>query len=313
MNARNDEEAIIEVDEVLSAEPIGEAMVSDVVVAVRGYVVASEMVEDDTHQPVEMSIIETGESDELSDTAEDIETLEIDDPVVAQEMAEDESDYVEVVADFDDTPDEILPHQNGQLKSVIECMLFVATDPLSAKQLADTLEIEEAAVEEAVNLLESSLEHAGGLQLMRVAGGYQLCTRPEYADYCALILQPAKKRLSKAALETLAVVAYRQPCTMPEVEAVRGVAVNGVVKTLMERGLVKEAGHKQTAGRPALYATTPEFLEYFGLNDVSELPDIDLMAVEEVHALEAQRELFISTTHQDAPESAESNAASDEE
>ena len=134
---------------------------------------------------------------------------------------------------------------------------------MSAKQLAETLEIEEAAVEDAVDVLEAALDEDSGLQLMRVAGGYQICTRPEYADYCAMILQPAKKRLSKAALETLAVVAYRQPCTMPEVEAVRGVSVDGVMKTLIERGLVKEAGRKQTPGRPNLYATTAEFLEYF--------------------------------------------------
>ncbi len=102
------------------------------------------------------------------------------------------------------------PHRNGDLRHVIECMLFVATDPLGAKHFAEALEIEEAAVEEAVNSLEAALDSGSGLRLMRVAGGYQICTRPEYADYCAMILQPAKKKLSKAALETLAVVAYRR-------------------------------------------------------------------------------------------------------
>jgi len=184
-------------------------------------------------------------------------------------------------------------HRNGRLKSVVECMLFVSSDPLTAKQIAESLDLDESEVEDAVRALESDLDSFSGLQLMRVAGGFQICTRPEYADYCAIILAPSKKRLSKAALETLAVVAYRQPCTMPEVEAVRGVSVDGVMRTLMDRGLVKEAGRKQTPGRPILYATTPEFLEYFGLNDVSELPDIDLMAVEEIKALEAQRDLFI--------------------
>ncbi len=86
---------------------------------------------------------------------------------------------------------------------------------------------------------------------------------------------------------------------MPEVEAVRGVSVDGVMKTLIERGLVKEAGRKPTPGRPILYATTPEFLEYFGLNDISELPDIDMMAVEEVKALKAQRELFMGETEKE--------------
>jgi segregation and condensation protein B len=183
-------------------------------------------------------------------------------------------------------------HRNGRLNSVLECMLFVSTEPLSAKQLAEALAIEVHEVEEAMTALESHLDAGSGLQLMHVAGGYQLCTRPEYADYCAMILQPARRKLSRAALETLAVVSYKQPCTMPEIEAVRGVSVDGVMKTLMDRGLIKEAGRKHTPGRPILYATTPEFLQHFGLNDISELPDIDMLAVEEIKALEAQREMF---------------------
>lgn len=217
--------------------------------------------------------------------------------ISAPPIAQDQTDSTEPEADHSEEAHEDVPlHKNGQLGSVIECMLFVSTEPLSSKQLAETLEIEECKVEDAVCRLEERLESCGGLQLMRVAGGYQLCTRPEYGDYCAAILQPAKKRLSKAALETLAVVAYRQPCTMAEIEAVRGVSVDGVMKTLMDRGIVKEAGRKQTPGRPILYATTPEFLEYFGLNELAELPDIDLMAVEKVKALEAQRELLLGET-----------------
>ncbi len=193
------------------------------------------------------------------------------------------------------------PLLNGALPSILECLLFVSTEPLSARQLAETLGVEDSRIEEAMAVLEDKLEAGRGLQLMRVAGSYQLCTRPEYADYRAVLLQPAKKKLSKAALETLAVVAYRQTCTMPEIEAVRGVSVDGVMKTLMERGLVKEAGHKQTPGYPKLYATTPEFLEYFGLNDISELPDIDVLAVDEIKALQAQKALFVRDAgHQEA-------------
>ena len=188
--------------------------------------------------------------------------------------------------------DDLAPHRNGQLDSALECMLFVADGPLTIQELAESLELEEVRVEEALCELETHLDSRGGLQLMRVAGGFQLCTKPEYADYCEMLLQPAKRKLSKAALETLAVVAYRQPCTMPEVEAVRGVSVDGVMKTLSERGLVMEAGRKRTPGRPILYATTPEFLEYFGLNDLSELPDIDVLAADEVRELEAQRDML---------------------
>lgn len=208
----------------------------------------------------------------------------------------------ELATEADAESDEPVPaHRNGKLKSVLECLLFVSDGPLTAKQLAELLELEESHIENGLDELETCLEERGGLQLMRVAGGYQLCTKIEYSDYCAMLLQPSKKKLSKAALETLAVVAYRQPCTMPEIEAVRGVAVDGVMKTLCERGLLKEAGRRQTPGRPILYATTPEFLEHFGLNDLSEMPDIDMLAVEEVKALEAQRELFLG----EQPESEE--------
>ncbi len=202
-----------------------------------------------------------------------------------------------VVAQDTFVPEEA-PHRNGKLRHVVECMLFVSAEPMTSQQIADTLEIERERVEDALAGLEEDLNCGHGLQLVRVAGGYQICTRPEFGEYCAMILQPAKRRLSKAALETLAVVAYRQPCTIPEVEAVRGVDVGGVMKTLMERRLVKEAGKKQAPGRPTLYTTTQEFLEYFGLNDVSELPDIDMMAVEAVKALEAQKELFDAETEQ---------------
>ncbi len=198
-----------------------------------------------------------------------------------------------VVARLPDEPEELPPHRNGRLKHVIECMLFVSTEPLSAKQLSDALQVDQATIEAAMEALQEHLDEFSGLQLMRVAGGYQLCTRPEYAEYCAIILQPARKKLSKAALETLAIVAYRQPCTMPEIEAVRGVSVDGVMKTLQDRGLVREAGRKHAPGRPVLFETTPEFLEYFGLDNISELPDIDEFAADAVRALEAQRKLLI--------------------
>jgi segregation and condensation protein B len=184
------------------------------------------------------------------------------------------------------------PHRNGKLRHVIECILFVSDEPVSASRIAETLEVEQSRVEDALASLEEDLNCGHGLQLVRVAGGYQICTRPEFGDYCEMILQPARRRLSRAALETLAVIAYRQPCTMPEIEAVRGVCVDGVIKTLTERGLIAEAGRKKAPGRPILYETTEQFLEYFGLNDISELPDMDMLAVDQVKALAAERELY---------------------
>ena len=114
-------------------------------------------------------------------------------------------------------PEQIPPHLNGKLKHVVECMLFVSSEPMSAKQIADALEIDQSPVEDALAGLEEDLNCGHGVQLVRVAGAYQICTRPEFGDYCAMILAPAKRKLSKAALETLAVIAYRQPATMPEI------------------------------------------------------------------------------------------------
>jgi segregation and condensation protein B len=173
------------------------------------------------------------------------------------------------------------------------------------------LEVEEDLVEAAVADLAENMISRSGLQVVRVAGGYQMCTRPEFSKYCSKLLHPSNQKLSRAALETLAVVAYRQPVTQPEIEAIRGVAVDGVMKTLAERGLIKEVGRKPTVGRPMLFATTPEFLQYFGLNDLSELPDIDALAIEEVKALEAQKSLF-ENPEGVSPETDSSTADTDE-
>jgi segregation and condensation protein B len=164
-----------------------------------------------------------------------------------------------------------------QLKSAVECLLFVSTEPVSLKEMAAALQMEpdDAGIELAVEELRQDLTLRSGLQVVRVAGGYQMCTRQEYAEYVTRLLTPNKHKLSRAALETLAVVAYRQPVTQPEVEAVRGVKVDGVMRTLADNNLVREVGRKQSPGRPILYATTREFLQRFGLNDIQDLPDVD--------------------------------------
>ncbi len=128
-------------------------------------------------------------------------------------------------------------------------------------------------VEQAIH--ELRLDYAErGLQIIRIAGGYQMCTRPEYADFISALLKPERIRLSRAALETAAIVAYRQPVTQPEIESIRGVNSDAVLKTLLERNLIKQVGRRETVGRPILYATTDEFLNHFGLNDLSELPEL---------------------------------------
>lgn len=165
------------------------------------------------------------------------------------------------------------PISNDKLKAALECMLFVSPQPLIAKHVAESLSIEEADVETTMH--ELRLDYEGrGLQIERIAGGYQMCTRPEYTEYISLLLKPERTRLSRAGLETAAIIAYRQPITQPEIDAIRGVNSDGVVKTLMERNLVKQVGRRETPGRPILYATTEEFLNHFGLNNLSDLPDL---------------------------------------
>ncbi|MDO8586462.1 MAG: SMC-Scp complex subunit ScpB [Armatimonadota bacterium] len=172
--------------------------------------------------------------------------------------------------------------RNGELKSAVECLLFVSTEPVSVKEMAAALQIEEdqSQVELAVEELRQDMAGRGGLQIVRVAGGYQMCTRQEYSECVTRLLSPSKHKLSRAALETLAVIAYRQPVTQPEIEAVRGVNVDGVMKTLTDHNLIREVGRKQSPGRPILYATTREFLQRFGLNDIHDLPDVDGLGAE---------------------------------
>jgi segregation and condensation protein B len=169
----------------------------------------------------------------------------------------------------------------GRLRGVLESLLFVAGEPVAPRRIAQVLGLEEEAVAQALEELRLNPSPESGLQVVRVAGGYQLCTRPEHAEAVARFLQPAAQRLSRQALETLAIIAYRQPITQPEIDAIRGVHSGGVLKTLQERELIHEAGRKETVGRPILYGTTEEFLKHFGLHDLSELPLLEESFVQE--------------------------------
>lgn len=159
--------------------------------------------------------------------------------------------------------------------SAMECVLFVAGEPLPLVEMARALQCDELAAEVALRELQVRMgERQSGLQVISIAGGYQLATRPDFAEIVARLLARGSNKLSRAALETLAIIAYRQPITQPEIEAVRGVAVGGVLKNLVDKKLVMEAGRKQTVGRPILYSSTPEFLHYFAIGDLSELPPL---------------------------------------
>ncbi|MFI5079342.1 MAG: SMC-Scp complex subunit ScpB, partial [Vicinamibacteria bacterium] len=140
-------------------------------------------------------------------------------------------------------------------------------------------EASKAEVEQALVLLRHDYERAGGLQLVEVAGGYQIVTRPDLHEYVRrLFHERTSQKLSVPALETLAVIAYRQPVTAPEIAEIRGVNTSGVLNTLIGRHLVKVVGRKPVVGRPFMYGTTRDFLDKFGLNDLSDLPKVEDLA-----------------------------------
>jgi segregation and condensation protein B len=158
--------------------------------------------------------------------------------------------------------------------NAIECVLLASGEPVRLDQLAEAVQAPAEIVTAALDLLVQA--YAGrGLEVQAVAGGYQLGTRPAYADAVRRYLgAAAREPLSQAAVETLAIVAYRQPITRPEIEALRGVRSEHILERLEERRLIKAVGRKPTVGRPILYGTTDAFLRYFGLRDLSELPPL---------------------------------------
>jgi segregation and condensation protein B len=168
----------------------------------------------------------------------------------------------------------------SDLKAIVEALIFASPEPVTLTTLIKLLDGEPAEhVEEALAYVKRDWDRDGGLQLIEVAGGYQIVTRPELSEWVRrLFHEHSNQRLSIQALETLAVVAYRQPITGPEIAEIRGVNTSGVLGTLIERRLIKVTGRKQVVGRPFLYTTTREFLDRFGLKDLSDLPKGEDMA-----------------------------------
>jgi segregation and condensation protein B len=153
--------------------------------------------------------------------------------------------------------------------------LFVAEAPAQTKELAVALQLTEGQVEQAIEILEAQLAERGPIRLVRLAGGYQLSTKPNFAPDIAAFLKPQGSKLSRSLMEVLAVIAYRQPITLGELEIVRGVSCDYGVRGLLERRLIEEKGRRVAPGRPVLYGTTTEFLHQFKMNSLSELPAID--------------------------------------
>ena len=160
---------------------------------------------------------------------------------------------------------------------IVEAILFVTGDAVEKKEICRAMEITEGELEETLDALESGYDFdRRGLRLLRFGAHVQLATRPDYAPYVEKLLQPVQKQsLSQAVMETLAVIAYRQPVTKAEIEQVRGVKCDYSVQSLLTKGLIAEVGRKEALGRPILYGTTDAFLRHFCISSVSELPEID--------------------------------------
>ena len=170
----------------------------------------------------------------------------------------------------------------------LEALFFVSDEPLTASVLAQALELDRRTVEDLCERLQRTLDdRSSGLVLRNVAGGWRLYTHPDTATVVErFVLSSRQARLTKAALETLAIVAYKQPVTRHQVSGIRGVNSDGVLRALTDRGLIEEAGRDETPGRPVLYATTPGFLERLGLPSLAALPSLaPLLAPEEDGAL----------------------------
>ncbi len=166
--------------------------------------------------------------------------------------------------------------EQNELKKALQAFLFVSSSPVQIAQAKEALDEDEAAIKTAFEELKSEYEGGStGLKIIEVAGGYRLSTSPDLAPYLKKWFKKQSPRLSRASLETLSIIAYKQPAVRAEVEAIRGVNVEGALGTLLDRGLIRIVGRRETAGRPILYGTTRLFLEHFGLNTLRDLPILD--------------------------------------
>jgi len=184
------------------------------------------------------------------------------------------------------------------LKFIIESLLFVAEEPLSVQQLKAILETDDTdAIRSALHALADEYDRrGGGFEISQVAGGFQFRTRSEYSEWVIKLLKPSPAKVSRAALETLAIIAYKQPIIRADVEHIRGVDCGGVLRMLLEKKLVRVLGRKDIPGRPMIYGTTRQFLEVFNLKDLRDLP-----SPKEIESLGTEAESLFSTAD-DGPE-----------
>ncbi|MGB7921801.1 MAG: SMC-Scp complex subunit ScpB [Pyrinomonadaceae bacterium] len=251
----------------------------------------SEEIKDQETQETGVSIIEEETDGEGQPEAEDTLGFEPDDEEEAVIIHDaDAEDALEEAAlrvavgknagaqshvDDEGTPHSVL--SMSELMAIIEAIIFVAEEPLTVKVISDVLKEDRGWIQVAVEELAKEFNaRTSGLQMREVAGGWQITTRPEHHEHVRAFLKsrPSAK-LSLASLETLAVIAYKQPITVPEILEIRGVQSPSAIKTLLDKRLIKACGRKETIGRPMMYGTSKEFLLQFGLKDLSELPSIE--------------------------------------
>ncbi|HLL73244.1 MAG TPA: SMC-Scp complex subunit ScpB [Pyrinomonadaceae bacterium] len=220
------------------------------------------------------------EDDEDDDEEDEVIIHDADAEDAAEKLAAMRREMAEKGVEASGDDGEIAPggsRSMAELISIIESLIFVSEEPLPSKTLADVLKEDRGWVQVAVEELAKEFnERNGGLMLREVAGGWQFATRPENHEHVRAFLKsrPSAK-LSLAALETLAVIAYKQPITVPEILEIRGVQSSSAIKTLLDKRLIISKGRKETVGRPMMYGTSKEFLLQFGLRDLSELPNVE--------------------------------------
>jgi segregation and condensation protein B len=236
----------------------------------------AEIVADDKH--ISASSVEPDEAEEEEGVI--IHDADAEDALEEALAKSDGEPGASDAAGAEASSDEQTPHNvrsMEEMMAIIEALIFVSEEPISAKALADVLKEDRGWVELAVEELAKEFNgRGGGLQLREVAGGWQITTRAEHHEHVRAFLKsrPSAK-LSLASLETLAVIAYKQPITVPEILEIRGVQSPSAIKTLLDKRLIVAKGRKETIGRPMMYGTSKEFLLQFGLKDLSELPSIE--------------------------------------
>lgn len=169
-----------------------------------------------------------------------------------------------------------------EIKPIVESLIFAAEEPIPLRKLADLIEgVDGAQIQEAIAQLRSDYDVQGrSFQIEEIAGGYQFFTKPEYYEWIAKLRKKSgETKLSQAALETLAIIAYKQPILRANLESIRGVQSGQIIRLLMEKDLVKVVGRDESLGHPLLYGTTKKFLEYFGLKDIKDLPQVEELEV----------------------------------